>query len=337
MTFRVIAECKDVKGGVGRPLLFEFSRKLDYLRHKKSHSFEAVMVSTTGFKTQTPAQAETLGIKLATFDQLMRSLVDFKPNLDDAVRGFEGTPLQKLYVEQEVVYQSDIQPGEEVVAKSLTESVKDWIAKDSGTFLTLLGDFGSGKTSFCKRLAWEMAKQARDEPDGGHRIPVLIDLREGRSTTVTLDNLLTHHFRQLAANKPLNTQALLQLNREGYLVIFFDGFDEIVGYTEPSRYVEVLRQILDAAGGRAKVVMTCRTHYFRDRPDEVKQLGTASEVLSDEGATQLYAELRGRPGTEVGYLREFSSSIVRSWSSSWHGPCGTASRISTADASISAR
>ncbi len=300
----VVVECKDLKAGAGKPELRELDAKLTYLRRARPLA-AGMLVSVHGFKTQAHKQAETFGIQLKTFDQLMRALVDFKPNLNHAVRGFEGTELEKLYVEQEVVYQSDIKPGEKVEAKSLTGSVKEWIAEDSGTFLTLLGDFGSGKTSFCKRLACELAKNARDEPEA-HRVPVLIDLREGRSTAVTLENLLGHHFQKLAPNKPLLTQALLQLNQEGYLVVFFDGFDEIVGYTEPSRYVEVLRQVLAAAAGKAKVIMTCRTHYFRDRPDEVKTLKAPSGVLSDAGSTQLYEELRGRPGTEIGYLREFS-------------------------------
>jgi len=92
-------------------------------------------------------------------------------------------------------------------------------------------------------------------------------------------------------------QALLRLNSEGYLVLIFDGFDEILGYSEPARFLDNLRQILRAAVGKAKVILTCRTHYFRDRPEEVEQVGgRASKVLTTSGATQLYEAISERPG-----------------------------------------
>ena len=144
---------------------------------------------------------------------------------------------------------------------------------------------------------------------GSTRVPILIDLREGGSTTVTLESLLTHHFQRLSS-QPFNPQALLHLNREGYLVLIFDGFDETIAYTEPGRYVENLRQILRAAEGKAKVILTCRTHYFRDRPEALRRLGNAPAVVSTQGATRLYEEIQDRPGSEIGYLLEFREAQI---------------------------
>jgi len=206
-----------------------------------------------------------------------------------------------------VVLQSDIRPGEEVIARKLIATVRGWLSKPSGTLFTLLGDFGSGKTSFCQRLACELALAARD--DATARRPVVVDLREGGSTTVTFENLLIDRCQRLLA-EPVNPQALLHLNREGHLVLIFDGFDEIIGYSEPGRFVENLWQILRACEGKAKVLLTCRTHYFRDQPEEVRQLGKARAVLTSEGATQLYEELRDQPGVKIGYLREFGDDEI---------------------------
>ncbi len=143
-----------------------------------------------------------------------------RPHLEAAVGAFEGTDLERLYVEQDVVLQSDLRRGEQVVPKGLTAAVREWLGKPTGMLFTLLGDFGSGKTSFCKRLAWEMAPAARDHATA--RRPVVVDLREGRSSMVTLESLLSHRCQQLS-NEPVNPQALLRLNREGYLVLIFDG------------------------------------------------------------------------------------------------------------------
>jgi len=126
---------------------------------------------------------------------------------------------------------------------------------------------------------------------------------------VTLENLLVH-AHQRVASQPLNPQALLRLNDEGHLVLVFDGFDEILGYSEPSRFLQNLRQLLRAARGKAKVILTCRTHYFRDQPEEIHFLNEKPDDLSTPGATRLYEEIRERPGAEIGYLREFSEEQI---------------------------
>jgi predicted NACHT family NTPase len=49
--------------------------------------------------------------------------------------------------------------------------IDEWLAAAERNHLSLLGDFGTGKTWFCRRLAWRMAAAAG-------RIPISIALRE---------------------------------------------------------------------------------------------------------------------------------------------------------------
>jgi len=301
-----LVECKDTGQTVTQKQVREFASKVETARDAEKVSYQPILVARSGFANNAYAVAQTKFVRLLTFEQLLLSLVDLGPNLEAAIRVFEGTPLERLYVEQEAVLEADIRdirPGESVEPKGLTETVLKWLDRPSGTFLALLGDFGCGKTSFSKRIAWDLATRSKEKP-GEVRMPVLIDLREGGSTTVTLENLLTHHFQRLSS-QAFNPQALLHLNREGYLLLIFDGFDETIAYTEPGRYLENLRQILRAAEGKAKVLMTCRTHYFRDRPEALKRLGRTPEMASSPGATKLYEEIQERAGAEVCYVLEF--------------------------------
>jgi WD40 repeat protein len=299
LPIHVLVECKDLGEGTTQKDIREFASKVEYATRVDKLPYQAILVSSSGVTNNAHEAAKNLRVELTTYDQLLCSLVDLGPVRDAAIRAFQGTPLETLYVEQEVVFDRDIRPGQAIERKSLTGEVIRWLNEPSGTFLSLLGDFGCGKTSFSKRLACELA-----QGEHGDRTPVLIDLREGGSTTVTLESLLTHCFQRLSS-QPFNPQALLQLNREGYLVLIFDGFDETIAYTEPGRYVDNLRQILRAAEGKAKVLMTCRTHYFRDRPEVLRQFGKAPAVVSTQGATSLYEEIQNRPGAEVGYVLEF--------------------------------
>ncbi len=297
-----LVECKDTGRTVTQQQVREFASKVEYASDADRLPYQGILIARSGFVNNAHEAARKLRIHLRTYEELLRSLVDLRPMLDEAVRSFQGTALERLYVEQDIVFEADIQAGQEISRKQLTPEILRWLEKPSGTFLALLGDFGCGKTSFSKRLASDLAMKARTEL--ATRAPVLIDLREGGSTTVTLENLLTHHFQRLSS-QPFNPQALLQLNREGHLLLIFDGFDETIAYTEPGRYVENLRQILRAAEGKAKVLMTCRTHYFRDRPEVLSRLGSSPAVVSTQGATRLYEEIQERPGAEVGYLMEF--------------------------------
>ncbi|HEX4966201.1 MAG TPA: pentapeptide repeat-containing protein [Thermoanaerobaculia bacterium] len=308
LPIHVLVECKDTDDSVTQRDIREFATKVDYVTREDKLQYQAILVARSGFANNAHEAAKNLRINLQTYEQLLFSLVDLRPNLDDAVRKFQGTALERLYVEQGVVFEGEIRRGKTVKSRPLIEAVLRWLTDTSGTFLALLGDFGCGKTSFSKRLACELALKAREELADGRattRVPILIDLREGGSTTVTLESLLTQHFQRLAPSQPFNPQALFQLNREGHLLIIFDGFDETIAYTEPGRYVENLRQLLRAAEGKAKVLLTCRTHYFRDRPEALRRLGKAPEMVSAEGATRLYEEIQERPGAEIGYLLEF--------------------------------
>jgi hypothetical protein len=305
LKIRALVECKDYTRKVTQKDVREFASKVDTINRDERNPtpYQAIFIARSGFDDNAHEAARIHNVQLQTLHDLLLSLIDLHPNLDAAVRGFQNTPLENLYVEQDAVLETDIRPGEVLKPKGLTETVLQWLERPGSTSLTLLGDFGCGKTSFCKRLTAELAGRSRGNP-GQVRMPILIDLREGGSTTVTLENLLTHHFQRLSS-QPVNPQALLHLNREGYLLLIFDGFDETVSYSEPGRYVDMLREILRAAEGKAKVLLTCRTHYFRSQPEALKRLGKVPEMTTTRGATRLWDEIQERPGTEVGYVLEF--------------------------------
>ncbi len=312
LPIHALVECKDTDRPVTQQQVREFASKVEYVAAVDKLPYQAILIARSGFANNAHEVAKNLRVHLQTYEQLLLSLVDLRPNLDAAVRSFQGTALERLYVEQDVVFESGIKPGQPVEPKSLTAEALRWLGEPGSTFLALLGDFGCGKTSFCRRLASELALKARAELSEGRgttRAPVLIDLREGGSTTVTLESLLTQHFQRLSP-QPFNPQALLQMNREGHLLLLFDGFDETIAYTEPGRYLENLRQILRAAEGKAKVLLTCRTHYFRDRPEALRRLGQAPTVVSTQGATRLYEEIQDRPGSDIGYMVEFREEQV---------------------------
>lgn len=302
-----LVECKDLGRPVPQDAVVDFARAVEEARKEDGVLYRPFLVARSGFANNCHAAAQRNLVQLLTWDQLLRSLVDFRPSLDALVRQYQGTALERLHVENDVVLQAEIDAGRPA-RTPLGAAVRAWIDTPGANALVLLGDFGVGKTSFCRRLAAELAADHRKAPDAT-RVPVLVDLREAATATAKLENILVDHFQRHASTTVLPS-ALLHLNREGHLVLVFDGFDEIIGYVDPARHLDHLRELLRAAEGRAKVIITCRTHYFRDRPDEVRRLVGSSEMLSRPNATRLYEELASRPGAGIGYVLEFTDAQV---------------------------
>jgi len=63
------------------------------------------------------------------------------------------------------------------------------------------------------------------------------------------------------------------------------------------------------AADRAKVLLTCRTHYFKDRA-ETEETVKAKKKGMTESATELYRAIQGRQGHSVGYLQEFGRAQI---------------------------
>ena len=57
--------------------------------------------------------------------------------------------------------------------------------------------------------------------------------------------------------------------------------------------------------GRAKVLLTCRTHYFKSRTEEEEIVLGGGQDLGTETARDLYFELISRKGFRIAYLRPF--------------------------------
>jgi WD40 repeat protein len=300
----LLIECKDSEQPVIADEVRAFAARVEEASRLERRRYQAIFVARTQFAANVADVAAELFVQLRTWDELLFSLIDFGPAIDKTIRDFRGTAVERLYVEQRVIVESQIRPGEPVAQRGMTEFAEEWIARPGARFLALLGDFGSGKTTFAKRFAAQLADQWRERGTGS-RIPVLIDLRNARSTTLSLENILIDHFARLSSRN-FNIGALLHLNREGHLLLIFDGFDEMLGYSDPMQLGENLRQILRAAEGKAKVLLTCRTHYFRSRPDALTSVGGGSARTT----TPLFDAVQAQPDSDIAYLLEFDRAGV---------------------------
>ena len=284
------------------------------------------VVARSGFTSEARDFAESLRIVCSTPDDLILSLIDFTPYLNDLVHDFQdfvvdrerGLRLPQLYVEPDAFYEyrRRVEPPPEQRTKPppeqmktftkvgpLQTSVDGWLADPKLNQLTLLGDYGTGKTVFTLKLAHDLAQAYLGGQ--GTLIPVRIPLKEFDPKQEVDDLVMNHLRRHGIEGSPY--AAFQYLLRQGMLLLILDGFDEITAQVTPEltrRNFDKLDALVDE---RARVLLTCRTHYFRDRPEVETLLERRAGLpkMETRQGTELYQAIVGRPNYRILYLREF--------------------------------
>ncbi|MFJ2719766.1 NACHT domain-containing protein [Streptomyces sp. NPDC087437] len=142
----------------------------------------------------------------------------------------------------------------------LDDYVDSWLRERSHSQLTLLGEPGSGKSWYCRHLAYALARRCLDDPDRG-RVPVLALLSE-MPATGTLEDFLIAQMRGKGAELLGGTQSFRYANDTGRLVVILDGLDELRWQVTPERARRTLAELADLVGPRSKILLASRPGYF---------------------------------------------------------------------------
>jgi WD40 repeat protein len=170
-------------------------------------------------------------------------------------------------------------------ARDALDELEAWAVRPEGSpFFALLGEVGIGKTTTLKQFTRQLIEKRQKEP-GKYPLPIYIDLRDyvgsGQPNSVpTIDELLTSVIQRSwrVTDRTVTAADLLRLVREEGALILFDGLDEKIVHLTPSRardFIRTLWSVLPQAmlprsgailapSGSGKLLISCRSHYFRD-------------------------------------------------------------------------
>jgi len=294
-----IVECKDWEKNVDKTVVDEVENNLKSVRNS-FFSCSAIIVARKGFTKEARKYAASLSIKVRTYDELLNNIVNFNQYVSGIKTLYAGTELEKNYVEQNIV----VEDSEGAVP--VLDFFSQWLNQDGGGHFTLLGDYGTGKTSLSKRLVHDMALEY-DNDKTENRVPVLINLKDAQKA-LGLENIIYNHFLK-AAQLNVSPETILLLLREGRILLIFDGFDEMATQTNAALTMQNFLELNRAFTGSAKIILTCRTHYFRDRAETEETLKQKNTGMS-KTSTALYRAIKGKAGYSIGYLQEFSGSQI---------------------------
>ncbi|MBD2362382.1 NACHT domain-containing protein [Anabaena minutissima FACHB-250] len=142
--------------------------------------------------------------------------------------------------------------------------VNNWLADKVKEHLSILGEFGTGKTWFAFHYAWEALQKYRQAKQDGSplpRIPLVIPLRD-YAKAVTIESLFSEFFFRKHEIGLVNYSAFEQLNRMGKLLLIFDGFDEMAARVDRQAMINNFWELARVVVPGAKAILTCRTEHF---------------------------------------------------------------------------
>ena len=293
---KLIVECGDHKAPIGVDIVKQKASVLFALKGEP-FVYRLLYVSRNGFTADAKTFAdENPSVVLRTQVELERELIDFQPYVDWYVHTYkhnEGMFREARLAENYVELAARSESGE--MLPSLTMAMREWLTSARDNILFLLGEFGAGKTSFCRQLIYVMLLgRAHGAPDSDP-IPILINLREYRTGTpsmkqIVTDTLLNHYGVRLPS-----FMAFEQFASTGRVALILDGFDEMADRADFQTLVGCFQQIYILAALNVKIVVTCRSNVFQSHADLIALLKRFSiSIRVEDGTLDVPFEHHGR-------------------------------------------
>ena len=288
---KTAVECKYVEKGNLRKndVMPNVNALSDLKRHDEVQNL--IIVTTNGFAKDVWETAKVNKIQLLIFRELQHQILKLDQYLDRLIKDFETDEISKYYID--LVAQDDEKTPKEIF-DPIDEYINKWIADDNINHISILGEYGTGKTSFCRKFAHDLAIRYNKDPLS-NRIPILINLRE-YSKVMSVRQLITDLLINEYGLRGIDFPLFEKMNEEGLFLLIFDGFDEMaqkvlfdVAYSNFSSIAEL------AKPKKSKVILSCRTEFFRTHEKE-------KEILLD---------IDKRKNFDIVYLRGFNDAQIK--------------------------
>ncbi|BAZ37549.1 WD-40 repeat protein [Calothrix sp. NIES-4101] len=235
-----------------------------------------------------------------TFDELLAQDADFSGYLDWLEAEIKRRNIDTKYVPL-ACNKEEIDPvsKRQIAVSHYDEQdgwidgyIDRWLDDPAKEHISILGEFGTGKTWFALHYAWVTLQRYRDAQKRGTelpRLPLVIPLRD-YAKAVSVESLFSEFFfRQYKIPLP-HYDAFIQLNRMGKLLLIFDGFDEMAAKVDKQEMINNFWELAKVVVPGAKVILTCRTEHFPE---------------AQEGRALLNAELQASTKDLTGETPQF--------------------------------
>lgn len=203
--------------------------------------------------------------------------IDISHNETEEVLDENGLFIDDYYFDDDETYERHNQRN-----KLHGQLLKDYVSaflESKHQALLILGDYGSGKTSFCYKYALDLLTLFIEQKSP--YLPILIKLRS-YNKAVGIAQILTDYFVNELGINIFNIGTLKLLLKNIHVVLIFDGYDEVAKKVDFDIKYDVLRDICDYAEKTTKIIITCRPNYFQNGT-EFKEIFQGSHFQYEPG------------------------------------------------------
>lgn len=269
--YNVIIECK-YKGGrahVGNEDVQSIAGAYNIAKSTNKVS-ACTLVTTNGFSLAAQEAAKAAGIHLVTRRDLIRGLIDFSPYLDELKARYRedfGEDGRSWYIHARGRKdKKDIE--------SLNEYVDEWLSQKDKSPLAILGGYGTGKSSFCRHYAVRLTANSESQ------IPIILPLRDFQKT-IKMESLIRDFLDEQCDSPSPRFDTFWRMYREGFLLLIFDGFDEMAVRVDRSVLESNLLEIDRFARTVGNVILTCRPEFFITSKEEATAFRPDEDPLAE--------------------------------------------------------
>lgn len=226
--------------------------------------------------------------------------------------------------------------GQEGQRYQALECLEKWLLEKRQSYCAVLGEYGMGKTTTCMLFTQQLLEQRTRNP--ALPLPIYMDLRnlgdkeqlDDIGLPALIDRVLKNSVYAGLSENILDAKEIIRLVREEGALAIFDGLDEVLVRLSSSAGQHFTRKLLSILPHQeihenhvsvGRVLLTCRTHYFRTLREQ-KALLTGDErsgILASDYCVLMLLPLTSEhirnyltqslPGSDIETLLELIRSV----------------------------
>ena len=282
---KLIVECGDRENNIGIDTIKEKASILLSLGNIDGYMYKLMYVTKYGFTAEAKAYADSNPqITLTTFRELEKNIVDFAPyenwfiyNYENSLGIFNEGSLINNFIDLSAVDSSQNH------IQSISEEFSRWSEDTQNNLLFVLGEYGSGKTSFARHVSYNLLKS------GSAKLPILINLRDNKDA-FNLRQIITDNLINIYGVNLSSFQAFERIASNGNIIMILDGFDEMVEKSDSFTIMNSFKQIFILSNLNTKILLTCRTNFFNKHGEIIdlfKKYSISLSESTEDGKTSL--------------------------------------------------
>ena len=254
---KVLIECKYLtSGSVSNQIVYDFGNFINGVA-RGNPQIRGVIVSNRDFGKEANLAADEMKIDLLTQAQLESELFQLNESYLRNVREYEQSDIFAEYLSLEGTIKTD-----KLVRKSIPDIAEMIVDKDFNSwnrtkFITLLADFGSGKTTLMQRLNYRFSKKYLE---GSVLKPLYFELKYFFQYQ-DIDLYMVNTYKKLF-HKDIPAELFWTGVKNGEFILLLDGFDEMSPQIDRQVRVSNLQLLSKLLLSKSNTIISCRSTYY---------------------------------------------------------------------------